>query len=54
MPRLVLYPFKFRDRITGKWVRARHVTPGSAEPFSPFRPTASVRAIIAPMLLWTR
>jgi len=23
MPRLVLYPFKFRDRITGRWVRAR-------------------------------
>ena len=21
---LVLYPFRFRDRITGKWVRARH------------------------------
>ena len=22
--RLELYPFKYRDRITGKWVRARH------------------------------
>jgi hypothetical protein len=22
--RLELYPFKFRDRITVKWVRARH------------------------------
>jgi hypothetical protein len=24
MRTLVLYPFRFRDRITGKWVRARH------------------------------
>ena len=24
VPRLELYPFKYRDRITGKWVRARH------------------------------
>ena len=24
MPRLELYPFKFRDRITRRWVRARH------------------------------
>lgn len=24
MPRLEFYPFRFRDRITGKWVRARH------------------------------
>jgi hypothetical protein len=24
MPRLELYPFKFRVRITGKWVRTRH------------------------------
>ena len=24
MRRLILYPFKFRDQITGKWVRARH------------------------------
>ena len=24
MPRPELYPFKFRDPLTGKWVRARH------------------------------
>ena len=24
MPTLQLYPFRFRDRLTGKWVRARH------------------------------
>jgi len=24
MRTLVLYPFRFRDRITGRWVRARH------------------------------
>jgi hypothetical protein len=24
VPRLELYPFKYRDRITGKWVRATH------------------------------
>ena len=78
MPKLELYPFKYRDRITGKWVRARHklqvpalqrryaeweiigppeirdVTPGSAEPFNPFRPPAPARAIIAPMLLYMR
>jgi hypothetical protein len=24
MPRLELYPFRFRDSLTGKWVRARH------------------------------
>lgn len=24
MPRLELYPFRFRDHLTGKWVRARH------------------------------
>ena len=24
MHRLELYPFKYRDRITGEWVRARH------------------------------
>ena len=77
MRTLVLYPFRFRDRITGKWVRARHklqypqlqrryveweitgapeirhVTPGSAEPFNPFRPPAS-HACIAPMLLYMR
>ena len=27
MLRLELYPFKFRDRITGRWVRARHKLP---------------------------
>jgi len=25
MPRLELFPFRFRNRITGKWVRARYV-----------------------------
>ena len=25
MPRLELFPFRYRDRITGKWVRARYV-----------------------------
>ena len=25
MPRLELYPFRFRDPLTGKWVRARYV-----------------------------
>jgi hypothetical protein len=24
MPTLVLYPFHYRDPLTGKWVRARH------------------------------
>jgi hypothetical protein len=24
MPALVLYPFRFRDPFTGKWIRARH------------------------------
>ena len=24
MPTLQLYPFRFRDPLTGKWVRARH------------------------------
>jgi hypothetical protein len=24
MPSLQLYPFRFRDPLTGKWVRARH------------------------------
>jgi hypothetical protein len=24
MPTLVLYPFRFRDPLTGKWIRARH------------------------------
>ena len=24
MPALQLYPFRFRDPLTGKWVRARH------------------------------
>ena len=24
MPTLALYPFRFRDPLTGKWVRARH------------------------------
>ena len=24
MPTLVLYPFRFRDSLIGKWVRARH------------------------------
>src|SRR6185369_7101982 len=25
MPRLELFPFRYRDRVTGKWVRARYV-----------------------------
>ena len=25
MPRLKLFPFRYRDRLTGKWVRARYV-----------------------------
>jgi hypothetical protein len=25
MPRLLLYPFRFRDPVSGKWKRARHV-----------------------------
>jgi hypothetical protein len=25
MPRLLLYPFRFRDRVTRKWIRARYV-----------------------------
>ncbi len=25
MPRLELYPFRFRDQLTGKWIRARYV-----------------------------
>lgn len=25
MPRLVLYPFRYRDEATGKWVKARYV-----------------------------
>ena len=25
MPRLELFPFRFRDPVTGKWVRARYV-----------------------------
>lgn len=25
MPRFELYPFRYRDRLTGKWVRARYV-----------------------------
>jgi hypothetical protein len=25
MPRLILYPFRYRSEITGKWVRARYV-----------------------------
>jgi hypothetical protein len=76
MPTLVLYPFRFRDLLTGKWVRARHklqvpelqrhyadweitgapeirrVTEMSVQPFNPFE--APARAIIAPMLLWSR
>jgi hypothetical protein len=76
-PRLELYLLRYRDPLTGKWVRARHklqmpalqrqyaeweitgapeirhVTPGSAEPFNPFRPPPS-RACIAPMLLYMR
>jgi hypothetical protein len=24
MPKLELYPFRFRDPLTGKWIRARH------------------------------
>jgi hypothetical protein len=24
MSRLMLYPFRFRDQLTGQWVRARH------------------------------
>jgi hypothetical protein len=78
VPTLELCPFRFRDPLTGKWVRARHkmqvpelqrayaewditgapevrhVTETSAQPFNPFEPPAPARAIIAPMLLWTR
>ena len=25
MPRLELFPFRYRDRVTGKWVKARYV-----------------------------
>ena len=25
MPRLELFPFRYRDRLTGKWVKARYV-----------------------------
>ena len=25
MPRLELFPFRYRDRLTGKWIRARYV-----------------------------
>lgn len=25
MPRIELFPFRYRDRLTGKWVRARYV-----------------------------
>ncbi len=25
MPKIRLYPFRFRDAVSGKWVRARHV-----------------------------
>ena len=25
MPRLQLFPFRYRDRVTGKWVKARYV-----------------------------
>ena len=25
MPRLELFPFRFRDRVSGKWIRARYV-----------------------------
>jgi len=25
MPRLELFPFRYRDELTGKWVRARYV-----------------------------
>ena len=25
MPRLILYPFRYRDPVSGKWKRARHV-----------------------------
>src|SRR5690349_13412808 len=25
MPRLILYPFRYRDQVSGKWKRARHV-----------------------------
>jgi hypothetical protein len=76
--RLALYPFRFPDPLTGKWVRARHkmqvpelqrhysdwemtgapemrhVTETSVQPFNPFEPPLPPRAIIAPMLLWTR
>ena len=32
----------------------RHVTETSVQPFNPFGPTGPPRAIIAPILLWTR
>ena len=25
MPRLELFPFRFRDPVTGKWIKARYV-----------------------------
>jgi hypothetical protein len=25
MPRLELFPFRYRDRLAGKWVKARYV-----------------------------
>ena len=25
MPRLQLFPFRYRDRVTGKWAKARYV-----------------------------
>jgi len=25
MPRLELFPFRYRDRVTGKWLKARYV-----------------------------
>jgi hypothetical protein len=25
VPRLELFPFRYRDRLTGKWVKARYV-----------------------------
>jgi len=25
MPRAFLYPFRYRDELTGKWVKARYV-----------------------------
>ena len=39
MPRLLLYPFRYRDRVTGKWVKARYVA--ERRQLGSFRATAN-------------